>query len=311
MWVKRLFFIIIVGVVLFGCGGKVLNQHQMEELTYEFILAESSMEIRNIRDTEKQKDIYNEIYERYGTTSEVYERSLQYYAQEPKILEQIYENVQNRIDSLKAKVDGFAFHPGDKNSVLEIVLDTLNLIEFEESYEFAKTPDANSLRFDVERGTMLTPSDRYLFSLEMVAEAEDKLENTFVVMSVAYQNNKRKELRQLVVADGKRYRYSFFPQQNDTVRASKIYVNLFLSDEKVSNIRIDNVSLQRIYNSEKYPMISGGSQGIDFQKIGGFKKTPILEGVSESVQGDAPRSDTVLRPVNRGRLNLPKKKISK
>lgn len=313
MSVKRVFFIIIIGAILLGCKAKVLNERQMEELTYEFILAESSMDIRNIRDTEKQKEIYNEIYERYGTTSEVYERSLQYYSQEPKILEAIYEKVQNRIDSLQAEVGNFTFHPDEKSSALAEVLDTVNLIEFEDSYDFTKTPDANSLRFEVEKGTMLTPSDRYLFSLEMVAEADGELENSFVVMSVTYQNSKRNELKQKVIADGKRYRYKFFPLQNDTVRASKIYVNLFSSDEKVTKLRIDSIKLQRIYNSEKYPMIDRGLREVDFQRIGSFKKSAIQD-VPESEIQQAIRKDTMLRPIksiNPSELKLPKKKISK
>lgn len=311
MSLRRLLFTIIIVATLLGCKAKVLSQRQMEELTYEFILAEASMEVRNIRDTDKQKDIYNEIYERYGTSSEVYERSLQHYAKEPKILEEIYERVQNRIDSLQAEVDNFTFHPHEKSSALDIILDTVELIEFEEFYEFTQTPDAGELRFDVEKGTMLTPSDRYLFSLEIVAEAEGELENSFVMMNITYQNSKRKELKQRVVADGRHYRYRFFPEQNDTVRASKIHVNLFSSDEKVSRIRIDNIKLQRIYNSEKYPMLNSGIKSVDFQRIGSFRGAPI-EGISESnMQNDSPRSDTVLRPVKPVGINLPKKKISK
>ena len=261
---KRFFLITVICLIclawLCSCHGKpwgVITPKEMEDLTYDLTLLDASIQTYNVGDTVLIQRFYSEVFEKHSVSKEKYQESLQWYAENAKELEQIYERVSQRMDSLRSEVEDYRFHP-ELKAEANASLDTVELIEFDSLYIFDKTPEYDSLKFNVKKGTIYSISDRYIFTADISVEATDTahslLKNSTIELYIAYNNNKRKHLKKAIIADGKRYRYTFYPTINDTAKVARIYVNLFNSKDTITSLKVENISLRRIYDSEKYPM---------------------------------------------------------
>lgn len=260
-FIRKIILLYLCILSLYGCkeiAWGVLSEEQMKNIAYDLILLEASSQIYNIQDTSIYDKLQESVFFKHGVSKEKYQKSLQWYAKYPSKLESIYDIVSVKIDSLRSDVDSYKFHPEEMYK-LDSLLDTVHLIAFDSIYIFDKTPQDKSLRFDVKSGVALTLSDIYVLTADITATALDTtidtLKNSTISLSITYNNSKRKNLKQPIIANGRTYRYKFFPQKNDTTRASKIHINLLNSTDSIKNIRIENISFIRIFNSEKYPSI--------------------------------------------------------
>ena len=102
-------------ILLSGCGMRplgILSYNKMVDILLDVHIAESAMKILDptARRIEKQ-EYYNTVFEKYDTTKEQFDKSLDWYSRRPKTLIAIYDDVRIKAEALQARVEAYEFHP--------------------------------------------------------------------------------------------------------------------------------------------------------------------------------------------------------
>ena len=105
---------LFVVVALTACSMKpigIIGDKKMENIIYDMTFCDAVLSSYNISSPNERQAYYDKIYAKYNTTADKFQQSLEWYARNPKRLEQIYTNVKTRIDNLQADVESYKFHP--------------------------------------------------------------------------------------------------------------------------------------------------------------------------------------------------------
>ncbi len=259
---KKILIYILSTTIFYSCHFRpngLISEKDMVELIYDFCIAKSTLQNLNIYDSIEQKQYYADIYTKNSITPQQFEKSLNWYAQNPEQLTSIYDSVQNRIKSLKTDIDNYKYHPEQKIIDQMRLLDTINLYKFATKYEFKDTVYNDTLRFDIDEKGYFAKSDRYIFTIQMEAMQDsaissDTLQDAHIRLIVHYADSTKNILTSKIYCNGKKYKYTIAPKIKDSVVATKIEGNLFTITEPVERLIVDTISLQKIYNKELYPL---------------------------------------------------------
>jgi hypothetical protein len=256
---KKYFILIVIFSVFCLCTFDVLESEKMEDLLYDIHIAETAMNIRKVSSAkETRREYYDYIFEKHHTTRVQFEKSIKYYAANPKKLELIYENVKKRVEKLQSDVENYVYHPEAKELDASKMLDTIPIFKFEKSYNFNSSPTKDLLAFEVADRNYFALSDRFvlrfLMFIEPLGNNLETLPNTQSFLTITYSNGVKKTISAKILSDSKWYRYTFQMPVNDTILPVKIHGNLFFSNDMVKTLKIDSAELVKIYNPEKYPL---------------------------------------------------------
>jgi hypothetical protein len=231
----------------------------MEDILYDIHIAEATMNTKRVPSTKEiRRSYYDYIFEKHHITRKQFEKSIKWYAANPKKLETIYENVKKRIEKLQVDVYNYVYHPEEKVLEEQKMLDTIHIFKFEKEYNFAHFSPKDSLAFKIENREYFALADRFIlrFLMQVVGfdDKQNYLPNTKNFLTVTYSNGTRKTMISKIKSNNKWYLYTFQMPVNDTVVPVKINGNLFDGNDMIRSLKIDSVSLTRIYNAEKYPL---------------------------------------------------------
>lgn len=252
---------LFVVVALTACSMKpigIIGDKKMENIIYDMTFCDAVLSSYNISSPNERQAYYDKIYAKYNTTADKFQQSLEWYARNPKRLEQIYTNVKTRIDNLQADVESYKFHPESKLIDELKALDTVNIYRFADSYRFTSNPKNDSLRFEIADPAYFAESDRFILKFFMRVNdtdtVNDTLKNSRISLRITYSDGTVKQLFNNIFANNRWYRYTFSPQSKPNIAPIKVEGNLFEANTKITNLQIDSAKLLRIFNAEKYPL---------------------------------------------------------
>ncbi len=143
----------------------VIARKEMVPLLYDFHLAEgylSSLPIDSNRLLARQ--YYTAVFEKYHTDSTHFNRSLRYYSKKPAVLDQIYGEVQERLQALQTKEQAVV----DAKMRKIFIADSLRNVRVTDSLNRIK---ADSVTISLTKNILVAPSGDSLkakvWSLEM------------------------------------------------------------------------------------------------------------------------------------------------
>lgn len=87
-------------------GPDILSKDTMEALFVDIHLAEVYLyqrQRKGMENVEYTKDVYRLLFKKYGLSYTSLQNNLRYYAEDPKTLQQIYDNVVNRLTRIEAE----------------------------------------------------------------------------------------------------------------------------------------------------------------------------------------------------------------
>ena len=109
--------ILLIGVcLLFSCSKNdknvkkdIIVKNTFESILKDIHLAESSFEMNKNKNAEMAKiklnNAYLDIYQKNQISKKEFDQSLDYYCENPKILEEIYNNILEQLKKEKASLD--------------------------------------------------------------------------------------------------------------------------------------------------------------------------------------------------------------
>ena len=111
----KLNFLILL-CLLFACAEQkenlpkdILSENEFGIVLQEIHLAEANFELEKNKDIEKAKDelsnSYTSVYKKHNISKEKFEKTLNFYAQNPEKLEKIYTNVLEKLTKDRSALD--------------------------------------------------------------------------------------------------------------------------------------------------------------------------------------------------------------
>ena len=256
---KKLYSILLIFAVFYSCN-RVIDSKKMENLLYDIHVAEAVMDVKRVPSAkEMRRSHYDYIFEKHKITRKQFEKSIKWYAANPKKMEAMYENVKKRIEKLQVDVENYVYHPEEKVLEANRMLDTVQIFKFEKQYNFKNSPSKDTLAFEIADRDYFALADRFIlrFLIQVECFDEDKqtsLPNTKSFLTITYSNGAQKTMTGTIPTNNKYYRYTFQMPVNDSIIPVKIHGNLFEGKDMIRSLRIDSAELIRIYNAEKYPL---------------------------------------------------------
>lgn len=93
--------IICLLVILTACEverpSNVLSDNTMENLLYDYHIAKAMGEDVGYQEQYKRKLYIESVFQKYGTTEEVFDSTMSWYSRHPQVIGKIYENVRERL----------------------------------------------------------------------------------------------------------------------------------------------------------------------------------------------------------------------
>jgi len=107
---KKIMWGLIVAILWFGCKSKtpdgIIDEERMEAILFDVHIADGYISTIYVQDSARKvaAAYYNGIYKKFDTDSAEYNRSLNYYYQNPEKLQEMYKVISTRLDNQKAKL---------------------------------------------------------------------------------------------------------------------------------------------------------------------------------------------------------------
>jgi hypothetical protein len=104
-------FVLLAALLAFSCGsgkgGKVLSRNEMADLLVDIRISEARLQqyssARHSSDTMKKQSVllYREVFKKHNTTSEAYQKSVEWYMKHPRIFKEISENADKKLAEMR------------------------------------------------------------------------------------------------------------------------------------------------------------------------------------------------------------------
>src|SRR5690606_365575 len=106
---QRFLGIILFFIFIVGCKSDkpshILNEKEMADLLLNLHLAEGHLNSWASDSAQKRSgDIIEGVYLHYNTDSAVVRESLEYYAKQPQVLNQIYRDIDSRLKAMETEI---------------------------------------------------------------------------------------------------------------------------------------------------------------------------------------------------------------
>ena len=87
----------------------VLTKEKMAHVIADIHIAEAQMNLQTLPDSSSNKKLgFQKIFEKYHITKQQYEKSLSFYIDHPKMLNEIYEQVLNELSRIQSAKKGMS-----------------------------------------------------------------------------------------------------------------------------------------------------------------------------------------------------------
>ena len=236
----------------------VMDKQQMADVLTDVHITESAVELSQKKISKMPKHLYsNSVFEKHGITKEDFDRSVEWYALHPEKYIEVYDIVENRLDSLAKDIENYVYHPDEKPTFLDSI-DSLNIWDKRPCLTYSAVRrsafDSNDLEFYCSN-VNLECGDHYRLTLRMRAYDPDTVRRLLYLV-VKKEEDKCDTLSCGIRTDSVLRRYSLTIRLSDTVCPQSLTAVLIDSLEKVSSLEVDSVHLYRVYNFYEHALSS-------------------------------------------------------
>lgn len=185
-YIGCLFFMFITTCCIFSCnksGAKILSKSKMEDVLYDYHLAQGIIPIESNKGDFDYQKYLNAVYEKHDITKEDFDSSLVYYNHHVEDLQDIYDNLQERFESLEKEIQ---LETGNNSTSFVNSNDTTNLWNGKKIYVFHSIPSQNKYTYSIKADTSFYKGDKItlLFNVDFV-KSNDEGRDLNIISSVS------------------------------------------------------------------------------------------------------------------------------
>lgn len=205
---------------------------------------------------EDKKAYYRWTFEKHNTTKEDFDRSLKWYAGNPKKLQKCYDVALEIIDAEQADVRRYKYHPEDLHPKDSIQVLNLWLADSNLVYSPYLSTDS-TIRFTFNNTAILKQLDSVEWVFRM--RVYDTLINENpVALMIHYDNKSCDTLSCNVPCDSTYMNYRFWKWLPDSINATQLDFIFQVGDSlNIQSVAIDSIQAKGWYDRVNHPITDG------------------------------------------------------
>ncbi len=261
-------YLILSILVLFiaSCGKSKLSRAEMVDVLYDIHFAEATIQVaaNNSPRIEKQ-EYYNVIFENHGITKEYFDKSVEWYSNNPKEYKLVYEGLIKKAEALKGRVDALEFHPEMRPTRMDSIgsLDLWywhNEITLSDTVNYSISPD--SLYFALNDSAYFELSDTLQWKFRIAMRSTLFGDSSNIKMMLNYGDYTDTVLYHMPIDSVKRA-VSFTKIISDSTHLMSVEFSFADNLDSVSYVEIDSIALWRKYNKFVYALSESVRKDLD------------------------------------------------
>lgn len=256
-------FLGFIVLLITGCQLRplsVLSHDEMVSLLYDIQMAESTVSVLqpHARVIEKQ-EYFNNVLKKHGVTKEEFYHSVEWYSNNPKKYQLVYDDLQIRSDEIMAKVDAYEFHPESRPTINDTI-DTFDIWCWRKHILLVKNKrdlKLDSVNFVIDDTLFFAKNNKLWWSFVARACADTaKCDSVRMLLFFEFENNRHDTLSYWLATDSVARQYIFKYPLNDSLRLDKLALCFADSVQNIDYLRVDSIKLLRIFDKFNTPVVS-------------------------------------------------------
>lgn len=256
-----LHILILVAIFMAGCDSKpsdVLSKSELTDVLFDIHKAEATVSVSaTYRTATDKQQYYNNVFDKWGITKDVFDRSLEWYSKKPEVLLEIYDTIRVRADELQTSVENYDFHPDERPTYLDSI-DDFDLWKWRRQQLLenrgSKVISPDSLHFAYTDSNYFARGNELIFDLEMSTRSLDSA--TYRTMLVFhYADSVRDTLVHTSLSDTLTRKFHYYKRLPDSVALARLDVILVDEPFWLTEVEVKNVALFRRYHRYDSPVM--------------------------------------------------------
>lgn len=254
----HLLFLLLISTILVACSGRpdgVLSETEMEEVLYDYHMAQGAMDVSSYEEREQIAESYRQaVFEKHGITEAEFDSSLVYYNRHSTQLNDIYKRLSDRFteDSEQMKLRSGS---DEMISALGDGGDTTNIWSGAKVYVLRPSRMLNVERFEMKADTSFHVADRFVFmvSMQFVGESSHVDSNAPYAdfgITIEYSDSTTIGTHRKVTYGGPQ-QFSLDSKQDKTIKSITGYLYYSGLQEQRNFCVMNNIGLFRIHTQKQ------------------------------------------------------------
>lgn len=250
----------------------VLSQDEMVDIVFDLQKAQSTIDVMvPFAYRSEKQEYFNSVFEKHDITREQFEHSVQWYSQNPKLYQKIYEEVQVRAKDLQTRVEEYEFHPeaspNAKDGVLvssdSVVVDTVDIWRWRAEMLLSRK-DAYGISRDSVMFSYIAESDLFVDNVRLqwhflMRNASLRCDTAEAFLAAIYNDSRRDTIRCQVLVDSITRHYHFYYKIKTD--ATLLRIDFCFNDQvrMMDSVAVDSIRLYRFAedgNNQLQPRLS-------------------------------------------------------
>lgn len=263
MYWKRLLpqvsVVLLAAFLAVGCKpripGKYLSKGKMEDILYDYHLAESMSSIaENYDDTLRVRVYKLSVLQKYGVSEADFDSSMVYYIRHAEHLRDIYDHLSKRLSD-EALAVGTSASEVNQYLTLSESGDTANIWKADRSFILTQQPGFNVYSFTMKADSTFQAGDRFILTFDSKFIFQDGMRDGVALMALTFGNDSVASHMTRISVDNQ-YRIDISDNKRLGVKqlAGYFILNRNLNNDSQTTFKlmhVGNISLVRMHVAEE------------------------------------------------------------
>lgn len=251
-------FLALLGLLFFtSCERKIpkdiIPKKAMAEVLYEVHFTEALLQEEKIKDPLVQQAYYAGVFKKHHMTKEKFDASVQWYGYHTEILNEVYDEVLNKIDAEDVKIQGYYYHPEFAKE-----LDTIQEIDLWNTLFNRDTivRDSVGLSYNMDHSEIVSVLDSVEWNFKMKAYS-DTLQEATTALVIQLDTFRFDTLSTSIKLDTIRKNFHIFKVIPDSIQPMAFQLYFLRTTEEQGDsiwIELREVTFKGWYNRIKHPI---------------------------------------------------------
>lgn len=230
----------------------IAGKKEMTAILVDVHLTEAAVGQKySYNDNATKRAYFESVFEKHGITRDDFNASLEWYAQHPRLLTEVYADVVKKIEDKRDAVDNYVYHP-EENPVFRHVIDSLNIWTLPQTLQTVGMQH-DSLRFELTDTALFGIGEKYVWRFrQRIAKDSTMRADARLKWFIDYDNGMADSIVYRLPDNTATYDYKVRLKSCDTLKIRRIYGFFVVTDnDTLPPVSIDSIRLWRYYNTEK------------------------------------------------------------
>lgn len=229
----------------------LIPQEKMEDILFDYHFSKAASNDINYKESYKKEAYKNYLYKKHGISEAEFDSSYAWYARNTTVMEEIYENIKNKVTERLEKVEE-VLRLRENKFIRTVSADTAEIWGGAKYYIMKPLPNTSLISFSEETDTTFHLNDHIKFKANYRFENKNEHQKAITIISVIYKNDSIANFMKETTADGPDSIYFNLSEKREMHRLT---LNIFLTNTYKDSgdsltLIINDLKLMRYHSSK-------------------------------------------------------------